>query len=165
MARPRSRTIPAVARRKEPIPRATDSELIALMRAPRPETRGDCARCEVCELWRDVVRARPGLLGWDGVLWCGHHVDKTLAHCRPCAFVSCKHHLAIDVNPSTGSLKINFPDREVTALEQTCALDVAEEDGATLERVGLLTACTRERIRQIEVKVLLRLRVLQADDV
>src|SRR5689334_3476886 len=28
---------------------------------------------------------------------------------RPCMFVSCKHHLYLDVNPATGSIKLNFP--------------------------------------------------------
>src|SRR5207237_7138764 len=29
---------------------------------------------------------------------------------RPCPYVSCKHHLYLDVNPETGSIKLNFPD-------------------------------------------------------
>ena len=29
---------------------------------------------------------------------------------RPCPWVSCKHHLFLDVNPETGSIKLNFPD-------------------------------------------------------
>ena len=28
---------------------------------------------------------------------------------RPCPYVSCKYHLYIDVNPATGSIKVNFP--------------------------------------------------------
>ncbi len=55
---------------------------------------------------------------------------------RPCLFVSCKHHLYLDVNPETGSVKLNFPDKEVWELEETCALDVAERGGFTLEEVG-----------------------------
>ncbi len=31
---------------------------------------------------------------------------------RPCPWVACKHHLYLDVNPETGSIKINFPDLE-----------------------------------------------------
>src|SRR5262245_16779935 len=33
---------------------------------------------------------------------------------RPCPYVSCKHHLYLDVNPETGSIKLNFPDLEVS---------------------------------------------------
>lgn len=77
---------------------------------------------------------------------------------RPCPFVSCKHHLYLDVNPETGSLRLTFPDKEVDELEETCSLDVAMRDGATLEQVGELVNLTRERIRQIEVRGLVKLR-------
>lgn len=70
---------------------------------------------------------------------------------RPCPFVSCKYHLYLDVNPETGSLKINFPEREPWELSETCALDVADRAGMTLEEVGQILNLTRERIRQIEV--------------
>ncbi len=72
---------------------------------------------------------------------------------RPCPWVSCKHHLFLDVTRH-GGLKLNFPDLEPDQLEQTCSLDVADEDedGATLERVGALMNVTRERIRQLEVR-------------
>ena len=69
---------------------------------------------------------------------------------RPCPHVSCRHHLYLDVNPETGSIKINFPDREVHELEESCALDVAKRGGVTLEEVGQLMNLTRERIRQLE---------------
>ena len=32
---------------------------------------------------------------------------------RPCLFVSCKYHLYLDVNPRTGSVKLNFRTRPV----------------------------------------------------
>src|SRR5437879_11965974 len=32
---------------------------------------------------------------------------------RPCPFVSCKHHLYLDVSAKTGAIKLNFPDLEV----------------------------------------------------
>jgi hypothetical protein len=73
---------------------------------------------------------------------------------RPCLYVSCKHHLYLDVNPETGSIKLNFPDKEVWELEETCALDVAERGGITLEEVGEILNLTRERIRQLEVTAL-----------
>ncbi len=79
---------------------------------------------------------------------------RTRAECRdepgPCPWVACKHHLYLDVNPVTGSIKINFPDREPWQLEHTCALQVADAGGLTLEQVGEITNLTRERIRQVE---------------
>jgi hypothetical protein len=77
---------------------------------------------------------------------------------RPCPYVSCKYHLYIDVNPNTGSIKINFPDLEVWELEHSCALDVAEQGGITLEEVGEILNLTRERIRQVEVRGLMKLK-------
>ena len=77
---------------------------------------------------------------------------------RPCPYVSCKYHLYIDVNPSTGSIKVNFPDREVWELKESCALDVAQQGGITLEEVGEILNLTRERIRQVEVRGLMKLR-------
>lgn len=70
---------------------------------------------------------------------------------RPCLYVSCRHHLYLDVNEETGSVKLNFPDKEIWELEETCALDVAENGGVTLEEAGLIMNLTRERIRQIEI--------------
>jgi hypothetical protein len=78
---------------------------------------------------------------------------------RPCLFVSCKHHLYLDVNPRTGSIKVNFPDKELWELAETCALDVADRGGITLEEVGAIMNLTRERIRQVETRGLYKLRV------
>jgi hypothetical protein len=77
---------------------------------------------------------------------------------RPCPWVGCKYHLYIDVNPETGALRLNFPDLEPWELQHSCALDVADRGGITLEEVGETTNLTRERIRQIEVKGLIRLK-------
>jgi len=77
---------------------------------------------------------------------------------RPCPFISCKHHLYLDINPATGSIKLNFPDKELWDLPETCALDVADRGGVTLEEVGTLLNLTRERIRQLETHGLLKLR-------
>jgi DNA-directed RNA polymerase sigma subunit (sigma70/sigma32) len=43
-------------------------------------------------------------------------------------------------------------------MEQTCALDVASRGGVTLEEVGDILNLTRERIRQVEVMGLEKLR-------
>ncbi len=77
---------------------------------------------------------------------------------RPCVFVSCKYNLYLDVNPETGSIKLNFPDKEIFELEYTCALDVAEKGGITLEEVGEIMNLTRERIRQVETRGLEKVR-------
>jgi hypothetical protein len=69
---------------------------------------------------------------------------------RPCPYASCVHHLALDVNPRSGAIKQNFPDREVWELAETCALDVADRGGVTLEEVAALVNLTRERVRQLE---------------
>lgn len=77
---------------------------------------------------------------------------------RPCPFISCKHHLFLEVNPDTGAIRLNFPELEPEAdlsqMAETCSLDVAEEaddDGLTLEVTGALMNLTRERINQIVV--------------
>lgn len=89
---------------------------------------------------------------------------RTRAECaeglRPCPFVSCKHHLFIDVSARTGAIKLNFPDLEAWELTESCALDVADRGGTTLEDVGAIMNLTRERIRQVEVKALAKLEAL-----
>lgn len=77
---------------------------------------------------------------------------------RPCPFVSCKHHLALDVNPRSGAIKHNFPDLEVWEMAETCALDVADRGGVVLEELGALMNLTRERIRQLEMRALAKVR-------
>ncbi|MDX6479491.1 MAG: hypothetical protein QOG85_1 [Gaiellaceae bacterium] len=69
---------------------------------------------------------------------------------RPCPFVSCAHHLYLDVSARTGAIKLNFPDLEPHELAESCSLDIADGGGATLERVGEIMNLTRERIRQVE---------------
>jgi hypothetical protein len=90
---------------------------------------------------------------------------RTRAEClegpRPCPYVSCKHHLYIDVSARTGAIKLNFPDLEVWDLGESCALDVADRGGTTLEDVGAIMNLTRERIRQVEVKALAKLEALR----
>ncbi len=86
---------------------------------------------------------------------------KTRGECvggaRPCPFVSCKHHLALDVSVETGAIKLNTPDLEVWEMAETCALDVADRGGETLEHVGAILNITRERVRQVEMGAIARL--------
>ena len=94
-----------------------------------------------------------------------YHKPRTRAECaegqRPCPYVSCKHHLFLDVSARTGAIKLNFPDLEVWDMNETCALDVADRGGTTLEDVGAIMNLTRERIRQVEVKALAKLQALK----
>lgn len=83
---------------------------------------------------------------------------------RPCPFVSCKYHLYIDVHPVRGSIKLNFPDLEIWEMTETCALDVADRGGITLEEVGEIMNLTRERVRQVETAGLARLQDFQGVD-
>jgi hypothetical protein len=71
---------------------------------------------------------------------------------RPCPWVSCRHHLAIDVQQS-GSLTLYVPvdDDGEAALEgmtESCSLDVADRGEHTLEEIGEILGCTRENVRQ-----------------
>lgn len=76
---------------------------------------------------------------------------------RPCPFVRCRYNLFLDVL-SSGGIRFNFPDLEADQVppEQSCALDIADRGGGTLEDIGRLANLTRERIRQIEMKALAR---------
>lgn len=101
-----------------------------------------------------------------------HERPRTRADClpggcneeRPCVYVSCKHNLYLDVNDRTGSIKLNFPDRDVDEIPETCSLDVAARGGVTLEEIAEFEGKTRERIRQVEYKGLAKLRDLAALD-
>lgn len=79
---------------------------------------------------------------------------KTRADCagghRPCPWVSCRHHLYLDVWERTGSIKVNFPDLEPDELAETCSLDVADRGPATLEYAAECMNVVRERVRQLE---------------
>ena len=84
---------------------------------------------------------------------------RTRADCvdgpRPCPFVGCRYHLMLQV-VRAGRLQFNF--RDLTAVPDTCVLDVADRGGEILENIGTLFGLTRERIRQLEVLIIRRLR-------
>jgi len=93
-----------------------------------------------------------------------YYKPKTRSQCidgpRPCPYVSCKHHLFLDVSAKTGAIKLNFPDLDLWEMGESCALDVADRGGTTLEDVGAIMNLTRERIRQVEVRALAKLEAL-----
>ena len=79
---------------------------------------------------------------------------------HPCPYVSCVHHLALDVSLDTGSVTTNFPGRDIDEIPATCDLAVAELGGLTLEEVGAVMNLTHERTRQIERVALAKLEAL-----
>jgi hypothetical protein len=92
-----------------------------------------------------------------------HTREECLNMPRPCPFVSCEHHLYLDVNPDSGAIKLNFPHLEVWEMAETCSLDVADRGGITLEDVGAILNLTRERIRQVEVRGLVKIRTKNSE--
>lgn len=98
------------------------------------------------------------------------YLPKTRGECpeeRPCPYVSCKHHLYLDLKANSGtSIIINFPDKDPDELHETCSLDLAErgshlnigDSNWTLDEVGKFINVTRERVRQIEESALRKLR-------
>ncbi len=88
------------------------------------------------------------------------HRPRTRGECvdapRPCIFVSCRHHLAIEINDK-GTIRPAFPLDEDGARE-SCSLDVADKGGITLDEIGQLMNISRERVRQIEEVALRRIK-------
>ncbi len=102
-------------------------------------------------------RAELQALGADEPYW----RPKTRGDCsrvpRPCPYVACSKNLYLDVS-ETGSIILNFPHLEPGQMpaDRSCALDLAERGAMTLEDIAVVTNLTRERIRQVELKALLR---------
>jgi len=77
---------------------------------------------------------------------------------RPCPYVTCKYHLALDAQENR--VTFNFPGKNLEDMKQTCTLDVAAEGPHSLETVAGYLNLTRERIRQIEAKIFKKLLAL-----
>lgn len=123
--------------------RITRLPVIGQAGAMRPESRAELDRLIHRDVKPDNAIARP----------------RTRADCaggiRPCPWVSCRHHLFLEVNPSSGALRLNHPGKEVSDLVDSCSLDVAERVAidpglGSLTRVAGLLGISHERVRQIE---------------
>ena len=127
----------------------------------RPQVRGECTPCATCQAFRD------GKVHYDeNPLPCGHPKGESIGHCRPCAFVGCRHNVYLDVRRSGESLQINT-DAEPWDVdpEQSCALDLVEAWGPMkLKDIGQVLNVTRERTRQIEEKAVRKLAQTVLDD-
>lgn len=78
---------------------------------------------------------------------------------RPCPHVWCTKHLGVEAT-SGGGIRFSYPnhplgirpvDEETPYEGESCAQDVADRGGSTLEEIGYYMNLTRERVRQIEV--------------
>lgn len=127
--------------------------------------RGNSVKC-VCSLGHGpergpcIVHVPPG--------WFAKHSpdgrpkwrSECVAGPRPCPHVwTCPYHLYAE-RLDDRRAKIYFPHLRIRQLRETCALDVAGRGSATLEQVGDYLNLTRERVRQIELSAITKLRVL-----
>lgn len=114
---------------------------------PSPASGGCSSGCRnsTSPGWSTAARTSPGSAASRR-----RRLPDTEIPSRPCPWVGCKHHLYLDVSAETGSVKIAFPDLEPWELKHSCSLDVAAQDGITLEETGRTMNVTRERIRQLE---------------
>jgi hypothetical protein len=119
------------------------------------------ARSEGFKKLKHIVAAEPVLVD-DPELEPSPQRPRTRGDCaggaRPCPWLSCRHHLYLDVNPETGSIKLNFPDLEPGELASSCSLDIADDGDHVLDDVGAVMNLTRERTRQVEMGALARLK-------
>ena len=76
----------------------------------------------------------------------------------PCAYVSCRYHLAIDVTPS-GGITLNRPAEEPQAAPQTCTLRVVEAHPGGLDHYTIadILNITHQGVSRMEVHALGRL--------
>ena len=87
------------------------------------------------------------------------HRSECLDGPRPCPLVGCVHNNYLNVT-GTGHIQIAHGKRlpEDMPPEESCSLDVADRGPQTLSTVGDVMGLTRERIRQIENKILDKIR-------
>jgi len=92
--------------------------------------------------------------------WMNEDMPKTRAECnyghRPCPYVRCRYNLFLEVKPN-GAISGNWKC-DPSEMHESCALDLAERGGHTLDQVGEYLNLTRERVRQIERDALIKLR-------
>lgn len=122
-------------------PRTTRARTVGLRRTTRA----------MLDVGRALFPEQPGL---------DYERPKTRGECadgpRPCPYVSCRFHLFLDVNRA-GGLKLNFPDLDVVDMAESCALDVADRGGVTLDAIRDVLNVTREAVRLIEERALAKL--------
>ena len=77
---------------------------------------------------------------------------------RPCPWVGCRHHLHLDVIHN-GRLKLTHPERAPWEWARPCSLDHVDEEGMTLDEVADVMGMSYERVRQLEERALIKIRM------
>jgi len=74
---------------------------------------------------------------------------------RPCPFVTCRHHLLLDIGEDGRLLKArDFDEHDESVvdvlceMDETCALDVAGRGGITAREVGVMVGICREEVQR-----------------
>lgn len=81
---------------------------------------------------------------------------------RPCPYVSCSHNTYLTVTAARVIVARPGLEPDEVPEDESCSLDVAASGPQTLERIGRILGITRERVRQIETKILAK--ILEAVD-
>jgi hypothetical protein len=76
---------------------------------------------------------------------------------RPCCYTTCFFNTYVDVNPKSGSIKLNYPDKGPWETRHSCVLDLADRGALSLLGVGRVLGLSRERVRQVVVRILAKL--------
>lgn len=118
----------------------------------------------VRKYWKEMAEYEEAKKAYEDELAFAAEVrPKTRGECeggvRPCPHVSCKHNLYLEVKDG-GNIIMNFPDLEPDEMDPqlSCALDVADREGLTLEEVAAALNVTRTAIQAIETLSIGKLR-------
>jgi hypothetical protein len=76
---------------------------------------------------------------------------------RPCVYVGCKHNLFLDVKADGRTIVLNFPGKEPEDMTHSCALDVADGGGETLNSVARTMGVSKQAIQQCEDRALVKM--------
>ena len=68
---------------------------------------------------------------------------------RPCPWVSCKHHLLLEVSEKTGHIRYNWDPDRLEQMPHTCALDVADLGAHSEEEIAQLMGLTQTGISAV----------------
>lgn len=144
-------------------------ERLARLRARRREAIGRGNRASVTRSTRqlrstiaaerDAVAALPAVEEYERPRTRADCLPGGCNEARPCPWVSCKYSLYLDVT-EIGSLKFNYPDLGPEGMTESCALDVADRGGMSLDDVGELLRLVRERVRQVEFHALIKIKAI-----